>query len=54
MASTILNQAHSLTEDEGLASCQLLVDTFMKSIQDNDDSKFKEALDTVLQRVAAT
>ncbi|MAS36288.1 MAG: ATPase [Anaerolineaceae bacterium] len=53
MASTILNQAHSLTEDEGLASCQLLVDTFMKSIQDNDDSKFKEALDTVLQRTAA-
>ncbi|MBZ0277589.1 MAG: substrate-binding domain-containing protein, partial [Anaerolineae bacterium] len=52
IASTILNQAHSLTEDEGLALCRHLVDTFMTSVQDGDNSAFQDALMDVLQRTA--
>jgi signal transduction histidine kinase/DNA-binding LacI/PurR family transcriptional regulator/AraC-like DNA-binding protein/DNA-binding LytR/AlgR family response regulator len=53
MAATILNQAHSLTEDEGLALCQHLVETFTRSVQDGDRAAFKEVLTTVLRRTAA-
>jgi signal transduction histidine kinase/DNA-binding LacI/PurR family transcriptional regulator/AraC-like DNA-binding protein/DNA-binding LytR/AlgR family response regulator len=53
MASTILNEAHSLTEDEGLTLCQVLVDTFIQSVQGGDSSKFKAVLTDVLQRTAA-
>ena len=52
MAAAILNQAHSLTEDEGLALCQRLVDTFTTSIRDEDSSEFHQALTDVLQRTA--
>lgn len=52
MAFTILNQAHSLTEDEGLALCQRLVDTFVTSIRDNDSSAFQRVLEDTLRRTA--
>ena len=53
MAVTILNQAHSLTEDEGLALCQRLVDTFVTSIQDSSSTEFQNVLAEVLQRTAS-
>jgi len=53
MASLILNEAHSLTHEEGAASCQLLLDTFVQSIEQEDKTPFKAALSEVLQRTAA-
>ncbi len=53
MASAILNQAHSLTEDDGLALCQRLVDTFARSMQHGDRTEFQENLADILQRTAA-
>ncbi len=52
MASAILTQAHSLTEDEGLALCQRLVDTFVASIQDGDSAEFQRVLADTLRRTA--
>lgn len=52
MAFTILNQAHSLTEDEGLALCQRLVETFVTSIRDSDSSAFQRVLEDTLRRTA--
>lgn len=54
IATTILNQAHSLTEEEGLVLCQQLIDTFAVSIQDGDRSPFQKALVEILQRTAAS
>ncbi len=48
-----MNQAHSLTEDEGLVLCQRLVDTFVTSIRDSDRTEFQKALADVLKRTAA-
>ncbi|NWF69916.1 MAG: substrate-binding domain-containing protein [Chloroflexi bacterium] len=52
MAFAILNQAHSLTEDEGLALCQRLVDAFVTSIRHGDRSAFQRVLEDTLQRTA--
>jgi signal transduction histidine kinase/DNA-binding response OmpR family regulator len=53
MASAILNQAHSLTEDEGLALCRRLVNALAANLQHSDRSEFQKALTDVLQRTAA-
>ncbi len=53
IATTIMNQAHSLTEDAGLAFCQRLVDTFATSIQYGDRSEFQETLADILHHTAA-
>ncbi|MCL4249817.1 MAG: substrate-binding domain-containing protein [Anaerolineae bacterium] len=53
MASAILNQAYSLTEDEGVALCGRLLNAFFTSIQHGDRSVFQETLADVLQRTAA-
>jgi signal transduction histidine kinase/DNA-binding LacI/PurR family transcriptional regulator/DNA-binding response OmpR family regulator len=50
IATTIQNQAHSLTEDEGLALGQRLVDSFTTCIQSGDPIVFQDALEYVLQR----
>ncbi|MCA9906054.1 MAG: substrate-binding domain-containing protein, partial [Anaerolineae bacterium] len=50
MASAILNQAHSLTENEGVALCERLLNAFQTSLQNGDRSEFQEALADVLQR----
>lgn len=52
IAATIMNQARSLTEDEGLALCQRLVDTFRTSVQAGDRAEFQQALADALQRTA--
>ncbi|MBL8157228.1 MAG: substrate-binding domain-containing protein, partial [Anaerolineae bacterium] len=53
IASTIMNQAHNLTEDEGLALCQQLVDTFNSSVRRDDNAQFQDALAAALQVTAA-
>lgn len=53
MASMILHEAHSLTEDEALALCQYLVDTLATSVQKCDSSEFQKALADALDRTAA-
>lgn len=50
MAALILNQAHSLTEDEGLSFSRRLVDAFVTSVQDSDRAKFRQALADTLHR----
>lgn len=52
IATAILNKAHNLAEDEGLALCRHLVDTFVASLHDGDPSAFRDALAYVLQRTA--
>ncbi len=52
VAATIMNQARSLTEDEGLALSQRLVDAFKTSVQDGDSAEFQQALADALQRTA--
>lgn len=52
MASIILNQSHSLTEDEGLALCGRLVNAFTSSVQHGERSEFQATLTDVLQRTA--
>lgn len=53
LASAILNQAHSLTEEEGLVLCERLVRAFAASLQHGDRSEFQTALADVLERTAA-
>jgi len=53
IATAVMNQAHSLTEDEGRALCQRLVDTFVLSLQRGNRSPFLEALSDILQRTEA-
>lgn len=52
IAATIMNQARSLTEDEGLALCERLVDTLKTSVQGGDSAEFEKALANALQRTA--
>ena len=53
IAMTILNQAQSLTEQECLALCKTLVDTFFQAIQFGDRVDFDNTLCEVLQRTLA-
>jgi signal transduction histidine kinase/DNA-binding LacI/PurR family transcriptional regulator/DNA-binding response OmpR family regulator len=50
IAMTILNQAHSLTEQECLTLCQQLVDTFSQAIQSGGRVEFENTLREALQR----
>jgi signal transduction histidine kinase/DNA-binding LacI/PurR family transcriptional regulator/DNA-binding response OmpR family regulator len=52
IAATIMNRARSLTEDEGLALCQRLVDAFKRSVHQGDSAEFQTALAAALQRTA--
>ena len=53
MASIILNQAHSLTDDECQMFCQQLADAFVLSVQRSDRSRFQDALMDVLKKTTA-
>ena len=53
IVSTILNQAHSLTYQEGLTLCQKLVDKFFEVIRSGDRVDFEITLREVLQRTLA-
>ena len=53
IATTILDQAHSLTEQEGLTLCRRLVDTFSQAITLGDRVDFENTLLEVLQRTLA-
>lgn len=53
MLSTVLSQAHSLTDDECQSLCQQLVDAFAASVQHGDNEKFQKILIAVLQRTVA-
>jgi len=50
IALTILNQAHSLTEEDGISFCRRLVDDFAQAIQSGDRAKFKKTLTEVLKQ----
>jgi len=52
MLTTVLSQAHSLTDDECRLLCQQLVESFDVSVQQGDDEKFQVTLTDVLQRTA--
>ncbi|MBL8131793.1 MAG: substrate-binding domain-containing protein [Anaerolineae bacterium] len=53
MASAILDQAHGITEEEGLKLCQRLVDTFAACIRTGDSAVFRETLAEVLDHTEA-
>ncbi len=53
MASALLDQAHGLTEDEGRALCERLVQTFAACIRAGDSLQFRQALTEVLERTEA-
>jgi ABC-type sugar transport system substrate-binding protein len=53
MASIILSQAHSLTNDECQMFCRQLADAFVVSVQRADGSKFQDALMDVLKKTTA-
>ncbi len=53
IATTILNQAHSLTEQECLELCQRLVETFTQAIRLGERADFEKTLHEVLQRTLA-
>lgn len=53
IATTILNQAHSLTEQECLELCQQLVDAFSRAIELGDRADFENILCEALQRTQA-
>ena len=53
MLTTVLSQAHSLTDDECQRLCQQLVDGFATSVQQGDGEKFQATLTDVLQRTAS-
>ncbi len=53
ITTAILQQAHSLTEQDGLLLCARLVDTFATSLQAGDPTEFQNALAAILQRTAA-
>lgn len=50
IANTIMNQAHSLTEDETLSLCKRLVDAYGLSLRSGDGTIFKDTLIEVLHR----
>jgi signal transduction histidine kinase/AraC-like DNA-binding protein len=52
MLTTVLSQAHSLTDDECQILCQRLVKSFTESVQQGDGEKFQATLADVLQRTA--
>jgi len=52
LLSTVLSQAHSLTDDECQILCQQLVEAFAASVQQGDREKFQATLTDVLQRTA--
>jgi len=53
MLIPLLNQAHSLTDDELETFCERLVDAFANSLQHADELIFQNALLDVLQKTAA-
>lgn len=53
IATTILNQAHSLTEQESLELCQRLVASFFNAIESRDRLTFDNNLCEALQRTLA-
>jgi len=53
MASAVLNQAHSLTGDEGISLCRRLLNAFEESVQNEDRAKFHKTVADVLQRTVA-
>lgn len=50
ISMTIMNQAHSLTEDECLSLCKRLVNAYLAGIRAGDGSEFHGALEDALQR----
>lgn len=52
MTAAILNQAHSLTEEEGRLLCGRLANAFAASLQQGDRSEFHAALAEVLEQTA--
>ena len=52
MTALILNQAHSLTDDECRSLCNDLVNSFVTSIDQGNENIFQETLSKVLQQTA--
>jgi signal transduction histidine kinase/AraC-like DNA-binding protein len=53
IATIILNQAHSLTEQESLELCRELVDSFFNAIRSRDRVDFDNSLNKALKRTLA-
>lgn len=50
ISTTIMNQAHSLTEDECLSLCKGLVNAYLAGVRSGDGSEFRKALEEALRR----
>lgn len=50
MQAVVLNQAHRLTQEEGRALCEQLVEAFAESLRQGDGAMFLNALADVLRR----
>ncbi len=53
IATTVLNQAHSLTEEDGLSCCDRLVKSFVRAAQHSEPVVFEETLLEVLECTTA-